>query len=69
MSHEVICRHTETHWSSAAVQFAHQAIAIDPEFWIGYFHLGQRTSKWGKLIWPSMHLTTQDGSAVATAKQ
>jgi tetratricopeptide (TPR) repeat protein len=30
-----------------AVQFAQQAIAIDPEFWIGYFQLGQAHEQLG----------------------
>src|SRR6266567_8072176 len=32
---------------SGAVQFAQQAIAIDPEFWIGYFQLGQAHEQLG----------------------
>ena len=32
---------------SSAVQFAQQAIAIDPEFWIGYFQLGQAHEQLG----------------------
>jgi TolB-like protein len=32
----------------AAVQFARQAIAIDPEFWIGHFQLGQAYEQLGR---------------------
>lgn len=34
---------------SLAVQFAQQAIAIDPEFWIGHFQLGQVYEQLGKV--------------------
>lgn len=33
---------------SLAVQFAQQAIAIDPEFWVGHFQLGQVYEQLGK---------------------
>jgi tetratricopeptide (TPR) repeat protein len=33
---------------SAAVEFAREAIVVDPEFWIGYFQLGQAYEQAGK---------------------
>ncbi len=32
---------------AAAAQFAQQAVAIDPEFWVGYFQLGQAHERLG----------------------